>query len=76
MVRGEILLYMSLGGMHLYCLYTSSVISKYIIIRLTGNHLANVKSQHQCCTVAAKLVNEPWCKKSRWAPYSHREKFH
>jgi len=26
--------------------------------------------------VAAKLVNGPWCKKNRWAPYSHREKFH
>jgi len=27
-------------------------------------------------SVAAKLVNGPWCKKNRWAPYSHREKFH
>ena len=25
-------------------------------------------------SVAAKLVNGPWCKKNRWAPYSHREK--
>ena len=27
-------------------------------------------------TVAAKLVNGPWCKKNRWAPYSPWEKFH
>jgi len=27
-------------------------------------------------SVAAKLVNGPWCKKNRWAPYSPRETFH
>ena len=32
--------------------------------------------QRRYDSVAAKLVNGPWCKKNRWAPYSHREKFH
>jgi len=30
----------------------------------------------QPVAVAAKLVNGPWCKKNRWAPYSPREKSH
>jgi len=33
-------------------------------------------SHDKLWAVAAKLVNGPWCKKNRWAPYSHREKFH
>jgi len=45
-------------------------------IKINTERDTKLETFTQHAAVAAKLVNGPWCKNNRWAPYSHREKFH